>query len=187
MTAPDYVHGYTEEEATRLADQAGTLADLLHHDTEYPAGCRVLEAGCGVGAQTRILARRSPTAQFTSVDVSAKSLALARAAIEREGLGNVEFKQADLLALPFPAASFDHVFVCFVLEHLRQPEQALHALLRVLRPGGSLTVIEGDHGSTFFHPQSLRATRAIECLSQAQAAAGGDALIGPGSGIRWRG
>jgi len=152
MTALDYVHGYTEDEAARLADQAGTLADLLHHDTRYPAGSRVLEAGCGVGAQTRILARRSPDAHFTSVDVSAQSLTQAREAIERAGLHNVEFKQADLYALPFPDAHFDHVFVCFVLEHLRQPEQALRALLRVLRPSGSLTVIEGDHGSTFFHP-----------------------------------
>ena len=178
MTSLDYVHGYAEEEATRLADQAGTLAELLHHDTQYATGSRVLEAGCGVGAQTRILARRSPGAHFTSVDVSAQSLALAREAIEREGLGNVEFKQADLFALPFPEASFDHVFVCFVLEHLRRPEDALRALLRVLRPGGSLTVIEGDHGSAFFHPQSPRAMRTIECLNQAQAAAGGDSLIG---------
>jgi hypothetical protein len=65
-----------------------------------------------------------------------------------------------------------------VLEHLRQPEAALHGLLRVLRPGGTLTVIEGDHGSTFFHPHSPRARRTIECLSEAQARAGGDSLIG---------
>jgi SAM-dependent methyltransferase len=112
------------------------------------------------------------------VDLSAESLALARAAVAREGLTNVEFQQADLFALPFPNDSFDHVFVCFVLEHLRMPQDALHALLRVLRPGGSLTVIEGDHGSAFFHPKSARAQRTIECLNQAQAAAGGDALIG---------
>jgi len=178
MTSREYVHGYTEVEATRLADQAGTLADLLHHDTQYPAGSRVLEAGCGVGAQTRILARRSPAARFVSVDVSAESLALARAAIASEGLTNVEFQEADLFALPFADASFDHVFVCFVLEHLRRPEKALRALVRVLRPGGSLTVIEGDHGSAFFHPKSARAQRTVECLNQAQAAAGGDALIG---------
>jgi SAM-dependent methyltransferase len=178
MTSLDYVHGYTEDEAARLADQAGTLADLLHYDTHYPAGSRVLEAGCGVGAQTRILARRSPGARFVSVDVSAPSLALAREAIEHEGLGNVEFRQADLFALPFPEANFDHVFVCFVLEHLRRPEDALRALVRVLRPGGSLTVIEGDHGSAFFHPQSARAARTIDCLNQAQAAAGGDSRIG---------
>ncbi len=178
MTSQDYVHGYGETEATRLADQAGTLADLLHHDTEYPAGARVLEAGCGVGAQTRILARRSPGAHFVSVDVSDESLAQARAAIEREGLTNVELHGADLFALPFADSSFDHLFVCFVLEHLRRPEEALRALLRVLRPGGSLTVIEGDHGSAFFHPKSERAQRTIECLNRAQAAAGGDALIG---------
>jgi len=178
MTSRDYVHGYTEVEATRLADQADTLSELLHHDTQYPAGSRVLEAGCGVGAQTRILARLSPGARFVSVDVSAESLAQARAAVASEGLANVELQQADLFALPFPDASFDHAFVCFVLEHVRRPEEALRALLRVLRPGGSLTVIEGDHGSAFFHPKSARAQRTIECLNQAQAAAGGDALIG---------
>ena len=48
----EYVHGYTEREAERLHDQAATLADLLHDDTSYPEGAAVLEAGCGVGAQT---------------------------------------------------------------------------------------------------------------------------------------
>jgi SAM-dependent methyltransferase len=178
MTSQGYVHGYSEVEATRLADQAGTLAELLHHDTQYPVGSRVLEAGCGVGAQTRLLARRSPGARFVSVDASPESLAQARAAIACEGLANVEFHEADLFALPFAEGSFDHVFVCFVLEHVRHPEEALRALVRALRPGGSLTVIEGDHGSAFFHPRSARAQRTIECLNQAQAAAGGDALIG---------
>ena len=34
----DYVHGYRERESERLADQAGTLVELLHGDTSYPAG-----------------------------------------------------------------------------------------------------------------------------------------------------
>jgi cyclopropane fatty-acyl-phospholipid synthase-like methyltransferase len=55
-----YVHGYDPRESERLNDQAGTLVDLLHSDTEYVAGSRVLEAGCGVGAQTITLAQRSP-------------------------------------------------------------------------------------------------------------------------------
>src|SRR4030081_1836464 len=116
-----YVHGYHARENERLQDQAGTLVDLLHSDTAFPAGSTVLEVGCGVGAQTVTLAQRSRGARFTSIDISAESIAEARRRIDRAGLTNVEFRQADIFALPYTAASFDHVFVCFVLEHLSRP------------------------------------------------------------------
>ena len=86
--------------------------------------------------------------------------------------------QADISALPFASESFDHVFVCFVLEHLSRPVEALRILSRLLRPRGTMTVIEGDHGSTYFHPNSSAAQMAIECLVELQRAAGGNALIG---------
>jgi len=173
-----YVHGYDPRENERLQDQAGTLVDLLHSDTSYPSGSVVLEAGCGVGAQTVTLAQRSPGARFTSVDVSADSLAEAKSTTEAAGLTNVQFQQADIFALPFASESFDHVFVCFVLEHLSRPVEALAILNRLLRPGGTMTVIEGDHGSTYFHPDSSAAHRAIQCLVELQRLAGGNALIG---------
>jgi SAM-dependent methyltransferase len=173
-----YVHGYQPRENERLHDQAGTLVDLLHSDTTYPRGSAVREAGCGVGAQTVTLARRSPDARFTSVDVSADSIAEARRRVQRAGLTNVELRQADILDLPFESESFDHVFVCFVLEHLARPVEALMALNRVLRPGGTTTVIEGDHGSAYFHPDSPAAHAAIACQVELQRRAGGNALIG---------
>jgi len=173
-----YVHGYHARENERLQDQAGTLVDLLHADTAYPAGSTVLEVGCGVGAQTVTLAGRSPDAQFTSVDLSAESVAEARRRVEQAGLTNVEFGQADIFALPFDAESFDHMFVCFVLEHLSRPVEALTILKRLLRPGGTITVIEGDHGSAYFHPDSAAARAAIQCQVTMQRDAGGDALIG---------
>ena len=67
-----YVHGYSKEESNRLVDQANTLADLLHKDIKYPAGKKVLEAGCGVGAQTLMLASNNPSANITSIDISEK-------------------------------------------------------------------------------------------------------------------
>lgn len=173
-----YVHGYDPEEQQRLQDQAATLAELLHHDTAYPDGSTVLEAGCGVGAQTVILAATSPRAHITSIDISPVSLAQARAAVAVTGAANVTFEPADIFALPFAPASFDHVFVCFVLEHLAQPVVALRHLARVLKPGGTITVIEGDHGSTYFHPDSPFARRAVQCLVDLQARAHGNALIG---------
>jgi SAM-dependent methyltransferase len=173
-----YVHGYHARENERLQDQAGTLVELLHGDTAYPAGSVVLEAGCGVGAQTVTLAQRSPEARFTSVDVSADSIAEAKRRVGQAGLTNVEFQQADIFALPFGAESFDHVFVCFLLEHLSRPVQALEILRRLLRPGGSITVIEGDHGSAYFHPESPAAHAVIQCLVKLQREGGGNALIG---------
>jgi len=165
-----YVHGYDERESDRLNDQAGALVELLHSDTVYPAESRVLEAGCGIGSQTVTLVANSPDAHITSIDVSEASLAIARTRAP-----SVDFQQASVFDLPFEDASFDHVFVCFVLEHLDRPLAALRGLKRVLKPGGSFTVIEGDHGSTFMHPDSDAAHDAIDCLVKLQH---GDANIG---------
>lgn len=173
-----YVHGYSDRELTRLFDQANTLAELLHADTVYPPGSEVLEAGCGVGAQTVILARNSPEVRFTAVDIAEASLGKAQALLEREGLRNAKFQQADIFALPYEKDRFDHVFVCFVLEHVPDPVKALASLKTVLKPGGSITVIEGDHGSTYFYPESKDAMKTIQCLIDIQARMNGNALVG---------
>ena len=173
-----YVHGYDHQENIRLQDQASTLTELLHSDTLYPAGSRVLEAGCGVGAQTVTLARSSPNALITSVDISEASVTEARKKVEAAGLTNVQFQQADIFNLPYGPDSFDHIFVCFVLEHLSHPVEALHTLKNHLRQGGTITVIEGDHGSVYFHPDSEAAYKAIRCQVELQRRAGGNAMIG---------
>ena len=173
-----YVHGYDARESTRLQDQARSVVDLFHSDTRYPEGSSVLEAGCGTGAQTVTLARNSPGARFTSIDHSEKSLAEAKSRVTAAGMTNVTFRREDIFNLPFAEKSFDHVFVCFVLEHLAKPREALHALKKVLKPGGTITVMEGDHGSTYFHPDNALAHRAIQCLVDLQAQGGGNANIG---------
>ncbi|MFE4516551.1 methyltransferase domain-containing protein [Kitasatospora sp. NPDC056783] len=175
----DYVHGYSDTEARRLGDQADTLAELLHAGTAYPPGSRLLEAGCGVGAQTVHLLAASPGVRLTAADLSAESLARARARVTAWAPGaDVTWHHGDLRRLPFPDGSFDHVFLCFVLEHLPDPAAGLAALRRVLRPGGTITVIEGDHGSAFFHPESPAARRTVDHLVRLQARSGGDGLLG---------
>ncbi|WP_129843218.1 methyltransferase domain-containing protein [Streptomyces sp. RFCAC02] len=177
--ASPYVHGYSVDEARRLGDQADSLAALLHAGTSYPPGSRVLEAGCGVGAQTAHLLRGSPGIRLTAVDIDARSLARARARVAAAVPdAEVEWRRADVRRLPLDERSFDHVFVCFVLEHVPDPAAVLDGLRRVLRPGGTITVIEGDHGSAFFHPDSAAARAVIRAQTRLQAAAGGDALIG---------
>lgn len=98
--------------------------------------------------------------------------------IQAEKIENVTFQQAEIFDLSFEAESFDHLFVCFVLEHLKNPINALKTLDKVLKKGGSITVIEGDHGSFYCHPESKEAMLAVKCLIDIQAHLKGNALIG---------
>lgn len=178
---PAYVHGYSSREAVRLADQAKTLNGILHHDTRFPPRSHILEAGCGTGSQTVIIAGQNPDCIFRSIDISPSSLMVARDRIaSAKGIpaSQVTFQEADIHALPYEDQKFDHIFVCFVLEHLSSPHNALTELHRVLKPGGTITVIEGDHGSVFFSPPSDAAMQAVFCQIELQSRAGGDACIG---------
>ena len=173
-----YVHGYSERESQRLQDQSATLVELLHGGLTFAPGSTVLEAGCGVGAQTLPLATRHPGARIVAVERSAASLAVARRAVAERGLTNVEFVEANLFDYDPGEELFDHLFVCFVLEHVPEPVLLLERMLRFVKPNGSVTVIEGDHGSAYFYPDSEPARRAIRCLVELQAQSGGNALIG---------
>ena len=130
------------------------------------------------GSATIILASNSPGARITSIDNNRESLETARAALTEAGFDRVNFEPIDLFDMPYEAESFDHVFICFVLEHLHDPLRALLKARSVLKTGGTITVIEGDHGSFYCHPQTPEATRAVQCLIDIQKRMGGDALIG---------
>jgi len=119
-----------------------------------------------------------PESSFVCVDISPDYLSQAKAAAKDRKFKNIRFEQASLYELPFDDGLFDQVFVCFVLEHLSTPMKALAELKRVLKPGGRITAIEGDHGSAYFYPDSALARRSIQCLVDLQAQSGGDALIG---------
>lgn len=174
----EYIHGYTAKEAARLTDQANALDNLLHHDSVWSDGSLILEAGCGVGAQTKIIAQKNIDSQFISIDISSKSIKQAEELTNSLGITNVKYKKADIFNLPFKKNHFDHIFVCFVLEHLVNPINALVELKRVVKPGGTIMVIEGDHGSAYFYPESRDADKAIQCQVELQKQNGGDANIG---------
>jgi len=178
MESTKYVHGYSDREALRLNDQADTLDNIIHNDTLFPKDSLVLEAGCGVGAQTKIIAPKNPDSNFISIDLSEDSVREAKELINSLGIKNVEFKQADIYNLPFKDETFDSAIICFVLEHLHNPIKALKEIKRILKKQGTIIVIEGDHGSTFFYPDSKFAHSAIDCQIQLQKQSGGNSNIG---------
>jgi len=103
------------------------------------ADAEILDAGCGTGLLTLALLRALPRpARVTAIDLSAPSLVEASQAVSKKLDGHsVNFVQANLLALPFAAESFDFITTSGALEYVPLGE-GLAELARVLRPGGHL-------------------------------------------------
>jgi ubiquinone/menaquinone biosynthesis C-methylase UbiE len=173
-----YVHGYSSMESTRLSRQAHILSDFIHSKAVFTPGGRIVEVGCGVGAQTVQLAARNPGTHVVAIDPSAESIEEARALVASHGLTNVEFQECDAYTLPFGDQEIDGAFVCFVLEHLSAPERALRELHRVLKPGANLQIFEGDHGATLAWPDDPYVHALVRAATRYQAGHGGNAEIG---------
>jgi ubiquinone/menaquinone biosynthesis C-methylase UbiE len=151
-----YVHGYTAEEQQRLVAQAEHWRDeLIVPRTALPAGTRLLEVGCGVGAVLGILGDAFPGIALSGVDLEERQIEAARTHLARLGL-DADLRRADALALPFADGSFDHVWMMWFLEHVPDPVGALREARRVLAPGGGLTAIEVDYTSVWASPASAR-------------------------------
>ena len=95
-------------------------------------GQRVLDAGCGTGYGTAVLAEH-PGVEVVGVDVSDEAVAYATA---NYGCDNCTFVAADLLEMPFAEGLFDSVVSFEVIEHLTAPKEFVKAVKEVLRPDG---------------------------------------------------
>src|SRR5690606_38591092 len=104
----------------------------------------ILELGCGVGAQSEILLRRFPTLQLTGIDFNKEQLSAAKKhlATYPHFDGRFELFQMDAQNLDLESDSFDGAFLCWILEHLPDPQRALSEVRRVVRPGGRVFVTE---------------------------------------------
>ena len=106
----------------------------------FVAGRRVLDAACGEGYGTAMLA--GVAAQATGVDIDATSVAHARA--RYAGRANLQYQQADVTRLPFADRAFDVVVSFETLEHLAAQEQLLREFSRVLTADGVLVLSSPD-------------------------------------------
>jgi ubiquinone/menaquinone biosynthesis C-methylase UbiE len=128
---------HSNEECERLELQA-RLANIEGHLRHLPVSPRdrVLDAGCGSGAISRLIARTYPQADVIGVDLREQYLDFARSRARAENIQNLVFRAADVFDLPFPAATFDVVWTKYLLQWLKEPERALKELKRVTRSGG---------------------------------------------------
>ena len=122
---------------------AAFLRSLFPHAdlADFPdAPARILVAGCGTGRHPIGTARRFPDSSVLAIDLSLASLAFAKRKTDELGIRNIEYRQADLLAMGTFPERFDVVDSTGVLHHLEDPVAGWKVLCGLLRPGGVMRV-----------------------------------------------
>jgi ubiquinone/menaquinone biosynthesis C-methylase UbiE len=125
-------------------------ARVFYEDLDVPAGCRLLDVGCGSG-QLALLAARDGV-DVTGVDIAPNLIERAQARARAEGL-NARFIEGDAEDLPFEDGSFDVVTSLVGAMFAPRPELVARELLRVCSPGGTIAMAnwtrEGFVGEMF--------------------------------------
>ena len=125
------------------------LFDKYAVQLNLPPSAQVLEVGCGTGAMVRFLAHRSDfSGKAFGVDQSPLFIEAARRFAQEEGIGNrVEFRVGDAHGLDFLPATFDAAIAHTLISHVTEPITVLREMARVVRPGGTVAIFDGDYAS----------------------------------------
>jgi len=175
-----YLHGYSPEERERLHRQARFLEPMVHDRLPFRRRRRLLEVGCGVGAQTEILLRHFPDIHVTGIDINDEQLAEARRFLATVpwAAGRFDIRKMDAEKLDLEPESFDGAFLCWVLEHVPSPPRVLGEVRRVLAPGAPIVCSEVLNATFFIDPYSPDTLRYWMAYNDRQIEMGGDPFVG---------
>lgn len=126
-------------------------------------GDRVLDVGCGTGVVTRDLAQRvGHQGHVIGIDPSRRLIQEALRRMEEKGVrGQIEFRCADGVALPFPDGSFDLVVASAVFGHVPNGREVLKEMVRVARPSGTVLAFDHDIDTIAIDAADRNVTRRI--------------------------
>lgn len=175
-----YLHGFTETEQNRLRAQAQFAEHTIFQNINFSQSKKIIEVGCGVGAQTEILLRRFPRVHVTGVDLNERQLETAKKFLDSVSFAKDRFELHQMSAdnLSFEPHTFDGAYLCWILEHVPNPAQVLSEVRRVLRPGAELVVTEVMNSSFFLDPYSPNVWKYWMAYNDFQYEHAGDPFIG---------
>ena len=134
---------------------------LRHRQILSSADQVILDAGCGSGYTTLTLAMANPGAKVVGVDLSEKSVQIARQRLQHHGIDNVEFHVSSIEDLPQLGLKFDYINCDEVLYLFEPPTIALQALKTVLKPQG---IIRANLHSAYQRAELYRAQTLFKAM-----------------------
>ena len=166
-------------ELMRLFKQATLITDLELNALEQHGlrdGIKLLDAACGPGAMSCIIAQRFKNIKVIGIDINENLLKEARELAKSKEL-NIEFCHSDIYNIDLNEG-FDFIYCRFLFQHLKDPKAALKSLYSALAPGGRLCITDVDDSWLTLYPE----VSAFESLTQKgiqrQSKAGGDRMVG---------
>ncbi len=180
-----YIHGFDPKEQRRLIHQASYLESHvmpgIDFDSRGSGRLKILEVGCGVGAQSKILLRLFPQISIDAVDLSEAQLATAGRYLRRElKEKRVELIHSDATELVsnLSRRRYDGAFLCWFLEHVPDPEKVLRQVHRLLKPGAKVYTTEVTNQTFFVFPQSPKLMEVWRKFNDQQLELSGDPFVG---------
>lgn len=150
-----YLHGYSKEEQDRLYYQARLLESDVFRGIDFSKCKKIIEVGCGVGAQTEILLERFPHLEILGVDLSEAQIEVAKVRLKKYvESGQVRLKVMNAEKIDQLKEQFDGAFICWFLEHVPNPLKILKALYKILNSGAPVYCTEVQNASFFVNPYS---------------------------------
>lgn len=155
METQKYLHGYNKKEQDRLIHQAKFLEPYIYSGIDLEFTNQLLEVGCGVGAQTKILCRRFPDLKIDALDLSQAQLDIAKDYLKTElSSKQVRLFQQDAQKLKLKNKKYDAAFLCWFLEHVPSPAKVLQNVRKHLKADAKIYCTEVFNHTLFVSPYS---------------------------------
>jgi ubiquinone/menaquinone biosynthesis C-methylase UbiE len=171
-----YIHGDSGPEQHRLSLLNTMTNDSFIRYLGVEDGFEVCDLGCGLGNLMTDIARVSPSARITGVEISERQYASALRNVE--GHDSIRVVNRDLFENGLPDNHFDITYCRYVLEHVPDPVRAVWEMSRVTKPGGLVISQENDLRNVLYYPDIQGMDTVMKALCRLQKTLGGDPYVG---------
>ena len=173
MSRTKYIHGTSESEQKRLSKLNLLTNESFIKFFNCKPSDKILELGSGLGILADQISRNLSNGKVTGIELMKEQIGSCP-----PGSKNLEFILGDVHKLPFPDASFDKIYGRYILEHISYPVRALREALRVLKPGGEISIQENSILLIEFYPACPKFKKIWKKFAALQHKLGGDSMIG---------